>query len=96
MVRPIDAMGLGPSREAVREPQGRWRVTVRPPAWSRCGDGASLTLTEAQYAQYRQWLDGGALIHEALADLSDGQRELLMTGIDETKFNELFRDIDNE
>ena len=51
-----------------------------------CGDMHTLECTEAGY---NEWLRGG-LIQQCLPELTAGQRELLISGICEDCFNDMF------
>lgn len=82
----IDKLGLGPKRTATKTENG-WLVTVVPPAWVKCGAGANIVLTQDQYERYLDWQQKGVLIQDALPDLSDAQREILMTGMDADTFD---------
>lgn len=91
MVKPIDLLGLGPKREATKQPDGTWIVKVTPPNFS--GFSAStLTLSHDQYCRYLEWRDNGRLIQDCLPELSAAQREILMTGIGPEEFKACFGD----
>ena len=92
-MKPIDMMNLGPQRTSARGADGIWTVTVTPPDWT--GFAAStIRLTPDQHARYLAWLDGDVLIQDALPDLSDAEREILITGIDDEEFTATFGDKD--
>lgn len=81
----IDKLGLGPKREEQRNPDGSWVISVTPPAWVvKNAKAARIYLTANEYKSYREWRDKGGLIQELLPRLSATQRELLMTGMDDT------------
>ena len=84
-MRPIEQLGLGPSYKCVQAETGNWEVTVTPPAFTQLPPN-TITLTADQYERFLQWRDGGVLIQSALPELSDGQREILMTGIGDDDF----------
>jgi hypothetical protein len=86
MERPVDALGLGPTRR-IEEVGGLVRVTVTPPAFAGLPP-RSVDLTPDQYAGYRRWLEG-TLIQDALPDLSPAEREILMTGIGDEDFRRI-------
>ena len=70
---------------------GRWRVTVTPPKWSGFGP-SSLILTDNQYQHYQRWLEGHALIQDELPELSDDQREILISGIGPEEWDRAFEE----
>lgn len=86
-MRPIDMLGMGPTRTAVVVDDG-WIVTVTPPPIVGL-KGNSLRLTNDQYERYLAWLHTNTiLIYHALPELTDAQREILMTGMVDEDFNE--------
>ena len=85
-MKPIDLMRFGPSRAETKNTDGTWLVTVTPHAWAN-SKPSSVTLSVSQYDRYLQWLDGSALIQDALPDLSDSDREILLTGLDDEEFH---------
>ena len=94
MVKPIDALGLGPKREVMKTAVG-WRVRVTPPAsWSQF-DASTIDLTDDQYQRFLHWLHDGGLIQELLPDLSADEREILMTGINPEQWETLRDDDEN-
>jgi hypothetical protein len=80
MVKPIDRLGLGPASNEEFNADGSVIVTVIPPKWAHAGDGKSVTLSQKQYKKYLEWMAGSLLIQEALPDLSDDDREILLNG----------------
>ena len=88
-MKPIDMMKLGPQRTSVRAADGIWTVTVTPPPWTTFA-ASTVRLTPDQHARYLTWLAGDALIQDALPDLSDAEREILITGIDDEQFSAAF------
>ncbi len=83
-----DRLGLGPKREA--EPAGDgWLVKVTP---AFGGEPAIVYLTGDQHRRYQQWLASGTLIQHALPDLSDDDREILISGLGPDDFDELAAD----
>ena len=54
----------------------------------------SVFLTPEQYERYLRWCNGLAPIKQALPDLSDSEREIVMTGFDEEDFYKLRDDKD--
>lgn len=86
-MRLADRMGFGPTRTAVVVDDG-WIVTVTPPAATGL-KGNSIRLTNDQYERYMAWFDVGTiLIHHALPELTNAQREILMTGMNDEDFKE--------
>jgi len=76
-----DKLGMGPKREVVDNGNGTWTIKVTPPAWTGIEPrAAGIILSTGQYERYEQWLSG-ALIQDALFDLSPAQREYLLTGM---------------
>lgn len=92
-MKPIATMKLGPQRTSVCNDDGSWTVTVTPPPWTEFS-ASTLRLTEQQYHRCLRWLAGEGLIQEMLSDLSDAEREILMTGVNAAEFDEAFRDED--
>ena len=86
----IEIPGFAPSRRVEKTDDG-YVIHVRPP--STIGDypEVSVMLTESQYERY-QWWRRGKLIQEALPDLSDDQREMLMTGLRDADFHRIAHD----
>jgi hypothetical protein len=50
----------------------------------------NMLLTTDQTNRLQQWLQGEGMIQTMLPDLSDDQREILMTGIGPGMWNEMF------
>jgi hypothetical protein len=67
-------------------------VTVTPPKWASVGEGATVILTVDQFRRMKQWLNGDAMIQDCLGDLSNDEREILMTGIGPKKWDEIFKE----
>lgn len=78
-MKPIDKLGLGPTRTVLRNEDGTFTVAVKPPLWIGNYPAKSVTLTEDQYRRYQLW-ESGWLIQDALPDLTRAQREILMNG----------------
>jgi hypothetical protein len=91
-----DKLGLGPTREAFRQSDGLWKVTVTPPAWSGFKRGSNLLLTDEQYARYQTWLEHGGGIDEIMPDLSPDEREGLQSGIPGPDFDDFAARMDDE
>lgn len=89
-MRPIDMLGMGPTRRAVVVDDG-WIVTVTPPPILGL-KGNSLRLTNDQYERYQAWLHTNTiLIYHALPELTNAEREILMTGMSSEDFEEATR-----
>lgn len=54
------------------------------------GYQSTVDLTFEQASRLCQWLNDEGNIQDILPDLSDGERELLMTGIDNSHWNKIF------
>lgn len=84
-MRPIDMIpGFAPQRTERKVGVDCWQVTVKPPAFIG-GTGVTVTMSQDQYSRYQLWR-GGMLIQDALPDLTDSQREGLMTGLADDEF----------
>jgi hypothetical protein len=79
-MKPIDILGMGPRREVLKTSKGTYLITVIPPDWTRITESKSIELTPEQYDRYLAWDEGGLLIQDALPDLTNDQREILITG----------------
>jgi hypothetical protein len=86
-----DKLGIGPQRRSDRGADGIWTVTVTPPGWSGF-TASTVRLPPDQHARYLAWLAGDGLIQELLPELTDADREILMTGIDEAQWQAAFGD----
>jgi len=86
-----DKMGLGPTREAEYRGGGIYKITVTPPAFMKL-PGSTVTLDSNQYSRFLKWAKGDQLIQDILPDLTKAEREILMSGINDEKFHELFDD----
>ena len=93
MTKPIDIMNMGPQRTSVRGADEVWTVTVTPPPWTEF-TASTVRLTDEQHARYQTWMAGDVLIQDALPDLSDAEREILITGIDDEQSSAAFGDKD--
>jgi hypothetical protein len=72
------------------------KVTVKPPEWARVGNGCSIELTLNQFQRFLMWKNTRILIQNALPDLTNVQREILMTGIGPEEWNKLFPEEEEE
>jgi hypothetical protein len=89
-------MLIQPTRKARQLENGDWLIKVTPPEWSGFHESASIVLNPDQFHRFKGWLQSGALIQDALPDLSPSQREVLMTGIDDYEWDREFGDDDGE
>jgi hypothetical protein len=80
-----------PERQHERLPDGSYRVTVTPPKWSGFG-ASSLRLEGHQFDRYQHWLHDGGLIQQHLPDLSNEDREVLLSGIGPEEWDREFGD----
>ena len=80
----IEIPGFTPSRRIEKTSDG-YTVHVRPPTTMGEYPEVSVKMTEEQFDRYLWWRRG-KLIQEALPDLSDDQREMLMTGLRNADF----------
>jgi hypothetical protein len=78
---------LEPTRRLISINDGQWLVGTTPPGFIG-GEEAVVKLTGDQFRRYKQWLRGHGLIQDCLPDLSAGDREKLITGLDDEAFAE--------
>jgi len=96
MIKPIDRVpDFAPRRREEKNADGTWTVHVQPPAMFSLPE-QSMRLTADQYQRYRQWRDSGVLIQEALPELSNSQREILLSGLGDEDFHKFAGDDDDE
>jgi hypothetical protein len=93
MIEPVNLIfpPVERSQRYIRETK-MWEVTVSPPASSGWNCTSKVMLTDDQHGRFCYWLVNGGLIQEILPDLSDDQREQLMTGITPEAWDEHFPD----
>ena len=53
-------------------------------------DRVSSMMIDVSYAQVVAWEDGGELIQNAMPNLTDNEREFLMTGITPEEWDDMF------
>jgi hypothetical protein len=70
------------------QPGGGYRIDITPPKFMG-GRTVTVMLTEEQFVGYLRW-QRGELIQECLSDLSEDDREKLMSGLDRAALNRLF------
>ena len=76
-----DKLGLGPARTVtVLDGGNGYCVTVRIPSWVGNYPPREVYLTADQYTRFQRWLADEMYIQDALSDLTDEQREVLMNG----------------
>jgi hypothetical protein len=81
---------MKPTRRVERSPSG-YVVYVQPPLWMELPE-VSVFLTPEQYERYMKWINSQDLIQNLLPDLSDAEREMIMSGIGEEDFERITRD----
>ena len=75
----MEIPGISPSRRVEKSVDG-YIVYVKPPAFFTQAEVA-VHLTPDQYQRYVLWREGAGLIQDVLDDLSEDDRERLMTGL---------------
>jgi hypothetical protein len=80
MPKPIDLLGMGPTREVIELSNGNFLIRVTPPAWSGILGSKSVELSVDQFSRYYEWMSTNTLIQDALPDLTPAQREILLNG----------------
>ena len=73
----------------VEQVDGGYVVFVKPPPIIGELPERHVVLTNDQYQRYLQWREKDGMIQELLPDLSDSQREILMTGLDDAIFDKI-------
>lgn len=86
---------IRPTRTEKQLPDGKWLVTVTPPAFLKM-PSTSTVLTAEQMVGYRQWISTNAPIQSiaVLAALTDDQREILISGIAPSEFDRISSEFD--
>lgn len=86
-------MGLmEPERKVDLLPNGSYRWTITPPAWSGFSQSIVI-LTEEQTNRALAWIDGRfRTIQEALPDLSADDREVILSGIGKDEWDAAYGD----
>jgi len=79
-MKPIDMLGMGPTRQVTKLPGWNFKLTVRPPQGAKAGNGKSIVLSPAQYLKYLRWMNGRILIQDAFPELNDDEREIILNG----------------
>lgn len=75
-----------PAFTAIIEPDGSITLRIKPPAWTRAKE-KTLPFTSAQYSRFLRWQAGEGLIQTMFPDLTPSQRELLLTGLNDSEFH---------
>jgi hypothetical protein len=90
----LSKLGLGPKRVVTKNDDGTFTMAVFPPPWAgyEPGFSNSIILTEAQVNKYHEWNTSGLLIQEAFPELTDSQREIILSGLGDKEFEELAKD----
>jgi len=87
-----DRFGFGPKREVSRDGD-TYIITVTPGQLVGKYPPQQVRLTNDQYRRYLEW-QNGKLIQDALPDLMKSQREILMSGLGDADFHEMFKEDD--
>src|ERR1700680_4847351 len=85
---------MGPGfaqKRVVHESVCGYVVTVTPPEFMAL-PSQSVCLTPDQYERYKQWRNGLLLIQDAFPELSDSDKEILMSGIGPKEWDEMWVD----
>lgn len=90
-MKPIDQLGFGPTRNVVEDGEGGYLLMVTPPKLLGPKPTMTINLTTDQYHRYLLWRDTGVLIQNALPELSNSERELIMTGLSDQDFHNVAR-----
>lgn len=83
-------MKMIPTRSHRQLEGGQWEITVTPPKWSGFVCTSVVMLSQSQFNRYEEWLVTGGLIQVLLPDLTDGEREALMSGITPEEWQRAF------
>jgi hypothetical protein len=88
---PVELPGFSPTRAVAFQDDGTCIVYVTPPPFMRL-PRVSVHLDASQYDRYCAWRLGRGMIQELLPELSDDDREKLMSGIGPEDFARLARE----
>ena len=86
-----DKLGFGPKREAFQADDG-FLVKITPPSFMQL-PAQTVILTSAQYAGYERW-QAGEMIQVAMPTVPIHIREILMTGIGQSDWDEMWKEED--
>lgn len=87
MMKPIDRLGFGPTRVVCEDGEGGYIVMVTPPKLLGPRPTMHVPLTKDQYQRYLKWAKGPLLIQQALPELDNATREMLLTGLSNEDFH---------
>ena len=90
-MKPIDQLGFGLTCNVCEDGEGGYILMITPPKLLGPKPTMHVPLTASQYRRYLEWRDGGALIQNALSDLSPSEREMIMTGLSDDDFHNATR-----
>jgi hypothetical protein len=80
----MEVPAMKPTRRVEQNGEG-FIVYVKPPAFFN-QEEVSVHLTADQYKRYLLWREGAGMIQDMLDDVSDDDREKLMTGLTDENF----------
>ena len=94
----IDNLGMGPTRELIKNKDGTYTLKVSPPAWAGFEPGyfSEITLNADQVNRYYDWKNSQILIQDAFPDLNADEREIILSGISDDKFHKLAKERKDE
>lgn len=92
MKKPIETVGLGPTRIHKKNQDGTWTLTVTPASWSGFKEPSVLIFNEDEYQRYLEYLNEGMMIQEAFPFMSPEMREQIVSGITPREWNRVFKD----
>jgi hypothetical protein len=88
---PIELPGFSPTRAVAFQDDGTCIVYITPPPFMHL-PRVSIRLSADQYDRYCAWRLGRGMIQELLPELSDDDREKLMSGIGPADFARITRE----
>ena len=89
-----DKLGLGPTRKVTYMTATQsWQIDIQAPAAMKCPPYRIILNTD-QYIRYKCWERGELMIQEALPELTADEREQLMSGINQKRWDEMFKESD--
>lgn len=89
----MDLPGFTPSRRVEKISDG-YMIYVQPPKFMALPE-VSVYLTKDQFDRYAKWRSGVMMIQEALPELNDSTREMLMSGLGDKDWDRITRDPDD-
>jgi hypothetical protein len=84
---------FGPKRLETVMDSGEVVITVIPPAWTSF-KATNITLNPDQFRRYKEWLATSELIQNKLPELTNAEREVLLSGISEDQWDREFGEND--